>query len=371
MDAVHLTTAHNSTDTRIFDKEAASLVDAGFDVGILAHDTPKEEQSSIQFISLGSAPSRLDRWRSIPKVARIAKQLDPSVYHFHDPELIPVGLYLTETTDGAVVYDVHEDYGHKATGREWIPDPLTPPIAYSVPRVEQLAAGRFDAIVSATDRLGRRFVQSNDRITTLHNFPRIDSLPSKMDVRERHADYVLCYVGSLSELRGIHRSLDLLNTLRNRGLDVELWALGSWRNAADERRALQFIHDYDLESSVKFPGYVNYDKMFRYLCGADIGLSLLDTTEFETAIPTKQFEYLYAGLPTLTTPLDAAIRYLPDQFRHVVPQDDAEATADAAETALQRDYDAANMRSLVEEKYSWEHEAEKLVNLYKRLLGGK
>jgi len=32
--------------------------------------------------------------------------------------------------------------------------------------------------------------------------------------------------------------------------------------------------------------------MFRYLYGADIGVSLLDTTELETAIPTKQFAYL-------------------------------------------------------------------------------
>ncbi|MDL0121114.1 glycosyltransferase family 4 protein [Halobacterium salinarum] len=368
MDAVHLTTAHNSTDTRIFDKEATSLAEAGFDVSILAHDTPEEERNGVQFIDLGSAPSRIDRWRSIPKATRIAKQLEASIYHFHDPELIPVGLYLAETTDGAVVYDVHEDYGHKAAGREWVPNLVTPPIAYTIPRVERLAAGRFDALVSATDRLGKRFVQSNDRGTTLHNFPRIDSLPSKMEARERQADYVLCYVGGLSELRGIHRSLDLVNTLRSRGLDVELWALGSWRTDADERRADQFICNHNLESSVEFPGYVEYKEMFRYLYGADVGLSLLDTAEFETAIPTKQFEYLYAGLPTLTTPLDAAIRYLPDRFRHVVPQDDTEAAADVVETALKCDYDAENMRSLVEEQYSWEHEAEKLVDLYEELL---
>lgn len=367
MDVIYITTAHTPVDTRIFDKEATSLADAGFDVGILAHDTPEGEQNGVQFIDLGSAPSRIDRWSSVPKAARIAKRLGASVYHFHDPELLPVGLYLAETTDGAVVYDVHEDYGHKAAGREWLPNVVTPSIAYTLPRVEQLAATRFDAIVSATDRLGRRFVQSNDRVITLHNYPRIDGLPSKMDTKERQADHVLCYIGGLSELRGIHRSLDLLNTLRERSLDVELWALGTWRTDADERRAEQFIRDHDLESHVEFPGYVDYEEMFRYLYGADIGLSLLDTAEFETAIPTKQFEYLYAGLPTLTTPLDAAIRFLPDRFRHVVPQDDTEAAADAVETALQRDYDTANMRSLVEKKYSWEAEAKKLIALYEEL----
>ncbi|WP_418284148.1 glycosyltransferase [Halorubrum sp. DTA46] len=369
MDSLHLTTAHTPTDTRIFDKEATSLAEAGFDVGLLAHDTPEEDRNGVQFVDLGSAETRIDRWRSIPRAAQAAKRLDASIYHFHDPELIPVGLYLAETTDGAVVYDVHENFGHKAAGREWIPGALTLPLAYTIPRIEEFAASRFDAIVSATDLIGRRFVQSNDRITTLHNFPRIGSLPSKTDAKARRSDDVLCYVGGLSELRGIHRSLNLLKELHDRGRDVELWALGTWRTETDERRATQFIRDHDLESYIEFPGYVDYEEMFRYLYGADIGLSLLDTAEFETAIPTKQFEYLYAGLPTLTTPLDAAIRFLPDRFRHVVPQDDTEAAADTVEVALERDYDIEAMQSLVETKYSWEAEAEKLIALYEDLLG--
>jgi glycosyltransferase involved in cell wall biosynthesis len=368
MDCLHLTTAHTPTDTRIFDKEATSLAKAGFDVGLLAHDTPAEDRNGVQFIDLGSAEIRTDRWRSIPRAASIAKRLDASIYHFHDPELIPLGIYLAETTDSAVVYDVHEDYGHKATGREWIPDILGAPLAYTIPRVEQFAGSRFDAIVSATSRLSQRFARSNETVTTLHNFPRIGSLPPRTDTRERQAEYVLCYVGGLSELRGIHRSLDLLKALRERGFDVELWALGTWRTDTDERKANQFIREHEMESYVEFPGYVDYEEMFRYLYGADVGLSLLDTAEFETAIPTKQFEYLYAGLPTLTTPLDTAIRFLPDQFRHVVPQGDTEAAADAVEIALNHDYDSEAMQSLVKTKYSWESEADKLFSLYQELL---
>jgi len=61
------------------------------------------------------------------------------------------------------------------------------------------------------------------------------------------------YVGKLSELRGIHRSFELLYTLRGRGLDVELWALGSWRTDTDEHRADQFIRDRDLEAYIESP----------------------------------------------------------------------------------------------------------------------
>ncbi|WP_080506841.1 glycosyltransferase family 4 protein [Halorubrum distributum] len=368
MDSLHLTTAHTPTDTRIFDKEATSLAETGFEVGILAHDTPDEDRNGVQFVDLGSADTRAKRWWNIPQVARTARCLDASIYHFHDPELIPVGIYLSATTDAAVVYDVHEDFGHKAAGREWIPDIASIPLSHIVPQIEQFASSQFDAIVSATDRIGSRFSRTNERVTTLYNFPRTAHLPPATQSKRRNRNHVLCYVGGLSELRGIHRMLELLDTLYSRNIDVELWALGSWSTEVDKHRAKEFIAERDLESRVQFPGYLDYEEMFQYLYGADLGLSLLDTQQFETAIPTKQFEYLYAGLPTITTPLNAAIRFLPDRFRHVVPQGDTEATADAVERALESDYDVEEMRSLVEREYSWESEAEKLIALYEDLL---
>lgn len=80
MDSLHLITAHTPTDTRIFDKGANSLVEAGFDVGILAHDTPDEDRNTVQFVNLGAAETRPDRWKSIPRAARIMKELDAGMH---------------------------------------------------------------------------------------------------------------------------------------------------------------------------------------------------------------------------------------------------------------------------------------------------
>ncbi|WP_075937148.1 glycosyltransferase [Halosegnis longus] len=368
MDVLHLTTAHGPTDTRIFDKEASSSVERGFDVGILAHGTPTESRGGVEFFDLGLAQTRIERWRSIPKAARTAKRLNASVYHFHDPELIPVGLYLAETTEGAVVYDVHENFGQKIAGREWIPTPIARPAERLYPRVELSAASRFDAVVAATTEIEARFTDAVEHTATVHNFPRIEAISTQPEPIHRRADHVLCYVGGLSELRGIHRALELLATLRSRGTNAELWALGNWRTDADRERAETYIEDRSLEPWVQFPGYLDYAKMFDYLYSADVGLSLLDTEEFQRAIPTKQFEYLYAGLPIVTTPLDAAIRFLPDRFRCVVPQGDTAATADAVERAFESSYDTAEMQALVRDSYSWESEAETLTEVYTRLL---
>lgn len=368
IDSLHLTTAHTPTDTRIFDKEATSLANAGFDVGILAHDAPNDNRNGVTFFDLGSPSTRLERWQSIPKVARKAKRLDASVYHFHDPELIPVGLYLSATTDSVVIYDVHEDFGHKVTGREWVPDPLKTLLSYSIPPLEQFAARRFDAIVTATERIEGMFADSNEAVSTIHNFPRTEGLPTVKESKSRTAEYVLGYVGGLNELRGIHRMLRVLDILCDRGVDVELWALGSWSTNADKHRAKRFIRDRGLEQRTRFPGYLDYEDMFQYLYGADIGLALLDTKQFETAIPTKQFEYLYSGVPVVATPLNAVVRFVPEEYRYIAPQDDAYSTADIVETALKTEYDTIEMQSLVEEQYSWESEARSLVSLYDELL---
>lgn len=368
MDSLHLTTAHTPTDTRIFDKEATSLAEAGFEVGILAHDTPNENRNGVRFFDLGSADTRTERWQSIPKIARTAKRIDASIYHFHDPELIPVGLYLSATTDAAVVYDVHEDFGHIVTTREWIPKAASIPLSYTIPKIEGNAAEQFDAIVTVSDWIAAPFRDRGIPVTVAHNFPRTELLQQATDPIERTRTHILCYVGGLQELRGIYRMLELLETLLERDVDVELWALGAWSPDEDHARVNRFIRQRDLEEHVRFPGYLPYEDMFQYLHSADVGLALLDIEHYQKGIPTKFFEYLYAGLPIVTTPVDAVEEFMPEQYCHIVPQGDTEATADAVERALMTDYNAGEMRSLVESEYSWEAEAEKLIALYEDLL---
>jgi glycosyltransferase involved in cell wall biosynthesis len=368
MDTLHLTTAHGSTDTRIFDKEAKTLVEAGFDAGIVAHDTPKEPLDGVKFYSLGTASSRVERWQSIRDVVRIATEVDASIYHFHDPELIPVGVYLSYTTDGAIVYDVHENFSHVALMREWIPNWISRALSTAIPITERTAARRFDAVIAVSDWIGDPFREIAETVRTIHNFPKTTSMPSVDDTIETTAECTLCFVGGLSDVRGIHRMLDLLRQLVADGVDAELWALGSWMPDVDREAAEQFIETHELGDRVTFPGYLEYEEMFCYLESADVGLALYDVEHCKFAIPTKFFEYLYAGLPVVTTPVTAVSEFLPPEYQYVVPEGDIEGAAIAVQRALNTDHDKIAIQEAVEERYSWEQEAEKLIDLYDRLL---
>jgi len=52
----------------------------------------------------------LGGWR----VLGLAYRQKADIYHFHDPELLTVGLVLRLLTKAKVIYDVHEDYRRKS-----------------------------------------------------------------------------------------------------------------------------------------------------------------------------------------------------------------------------------------------------------------
>ena len=122
--AVHLTSVHRPFDSRIFHKECRTLLAAGFDVVLVAPHDREETVDGVHVVPIAKAGRRLARfWRSGRDVLRRATELDGDVYHFHDPELIPVGLVL-RLRGKRVIYDVHEDLPRDVLDKAWIPGPL-------------------------------------------------------------------------------------------------------------------------------------------------------------------------------------------------------------------------------------------------------
>ncbi|HEY4601345.1 MAG TPA: glycosyltransferase, partial [Cerasibacillus sp.] len=104
---VHLTTVHHPSDPRIYHKECLSLHRAGYNVTLISQkDEETQKDWPITHIPLKTYKSR---WRRMIfgtiDAYRKAKQLKADVYHFHDPELLPVGWLLKKKTN-RVVYDI-------------------------------------------------------------------------------------------------------------------------------------------------------------------------------------------------------------------------------------------------------------------------
>ena len=106
----HLTTVHHPQDPRIFHKQCKTLRDAGYGVHLVAQRETSATVDGIRIHALPVVEGRRARLRLQPYVYRIARSIPASVYHIHDPELIPLLWLLKQTTGAVVIYDMHEDY---------------------------------------------------------------------------------------------------------------------------------------------------------------------------------------------------------------------------------------------------------------------
>lgn len=109
---VHISTVHHFQDPRIMLKECQSLAAAGYDVTLLI-----QLDKQIPFTENGVKVRPLRKYKrrflsmllSPLEAYRKAKKMRADFYHFHDPELLPVG-WMLRTKSNTVIYDVHEDY---------------------------------------------------------------------------------------------------------------------------------------------------------------------------------------------------------------------------------------------------------------------
>jgi hypothetical protein len=120
MRACVLTTVHVHNDNRIFYKQVATLLRAGYQVTYVAPCPPGVKMPpGIDLVALSVVP----RWRRPQNwwratVAALRSQAD--IFHFHDPELIGAGWLLRVLSGRPVIHDVDENYSQVMLRRLWI-----------------------------------------------------------------------------------------------------------------------------------------------------------------------------------------------------------------------------------------------------------
>ncbi|MCF8012714.1 MAG: glycosyltransferase, partial [Clostridiales bacterium] len=202
---IHLTTVHTRTDIRIRVKQTASLAGKlAASVALFVQDGKgfeADESSGVQVVDTGPKfRSRVMRmtlgaWRML----RAVQKARPDVAHFHDPELIPVGLTL-KLSGIKVVYDVHEDVPRQILTKYYLPAVFRKPAAWFMEAVEWIAGMCFDAIVPATPKIAMRFPAG--KTVVVQNFPILEELvaPQPVTYEQRPPDFA--YVGGITRARG-------------------------------------------------------------------------------------------------------------------------------------------------------------------------
>ena len=118
----HISTAHHRNELRVHLKECNSLSGSAYEVFFFVADGLGNQQiANVQVVDVGVVKGRLDRMLICPwRLMFSARKINASIYHFHDPEILPVSLFLKKN-GAAVIYDSHEDVPRAILSRAWIP----------------------------------------------------------------------------------------------------------------------------------------------------------------------------------------------------------------------------------------------------------
>ena len=369
MKVVHLTTVHPPFDTRIFHKEAKTLAKAGYNVTLIAqHKKNKEEIEGVRIIGLPTPRNRLFRIFGLSlRTLLLALRQKSNIYHFHDPELIPVGLLLKMLTSARVIYDIHEDYPRQILSKEWIPMSLRPLVARSVAMLEFLAARFFDGLVAATPEIAARFPKR--KTVVVQNFPLLEEFLSFFDkkIPYHNRSPWIVYVGSLTIERGIMEIIQSISQVQKPTMLI----LAGRFDSPKLRNRIQSLPGWQ---RTKFLGWLNRSQIKDLLGKARVGLVLLHPLpRYQVAWPVKLFEYMAAGIPVIASnfPLWREIIETNQCGICVDPLNPKEITR-AIEYLLTYPEKACQMgengQRAVQKKYNWSKEAEKLLLFYEKLL---
>jgi glycosyltransferase involved in cell wall biosynthesis len=361
----HLTSVHHWNDIRIFLKECVSLAAQNFDVTLIAYDAPDERIENVRIVNAGIRPlNRKDRIRKSKKLfEKIAVGQDAEIYHFHDPELIPLGKKLARKGK-TVVYDIHEDVPRQLLDKPYLNPLLARVLAFVFERYENSAVKYFSALSCATPHIRKRFEKHHPLVYDINNFPLLPESPETSSSQVAKENQV-CYVGGISKIRGILPLIDAMEFCN--GITLVLageFPDGALKEKAKASPGWKYVNEL---------GLIDRKTAQKVMCESIAGMiTFLPAANHIHAQPNKIFEYMSAGIPVIASDFPLWKEVIEscncgltvDPFS---PASIAHAICDLVQNKERAELMGENGQNAVLNQYNWQTEEKKLMELYSRI----
>lgn len=362
----HLTSAHTRSDTRIFLKECCSLAQAGFDVSLVVADGLGDEQrEGVSIHDVGTASGRIDRIRNVTRrVFEKARDLDASIYHLHDPELIPAGLKLKKLGK-KVIFDAHEDVPKQLLSKPYLNKPAKWLLSNIFSLYESYACSRLDGIITATPFIRDKFLAINPHTLDINNYPMLGELAvGEIDWAQKKNQ--ACYVGGITRIRGI---LEVVNSMGFVKTQARLKIAGKFTEN-DVEKVAKTDQGW---ANVDALGFLSREQVRDLLQQSVAGLVTFHSVPNHIdAQPNKMFEYMSAGVPVIASHFPFWKEIIEGNACGlcVDPLSPA-AIAEAIDYLVIHPEEAEQMgrngQRAVQEKYNWGMEEQKLLQFYNQI----
>lgn len=367
MKVCHITSVHGWNDSRILYKECCSIAAAGYDTTLLVANGI---DTVVQGVKIINVP--IEKTGRIKRIAFAGKQmldkavaLNADIYHLHDPELLRIAVKLKKRTGAKIVFDSHEDLPKQILDKAWIPFYLRKSISFLAHRYEMKITSKLDGVISVTEAICERFRMANKNVAFVANFPKLDEislLSSELKVSKVHNS--ICYIGALFPKRGIK---ELVIALKNTKATLLLAGKFSDKEFENEVKGL------DGWKQVNYLGYLDREGIVEVLQKAEIGMVTLHPTQsYQESLPIKLFEYMLAKLPVISSNFEFWKPLVEgNKCGLMVDPLNTDAIAEKinfllSNPELQQEFGENGYHAVIT-NYSWESQAQNLLQLYKSI----
>ena len=374
-----ISSVHTALDNRVFYREARTLKCAGYEVTVAAvHPRQSDSRHGIRIVGL----PKVSRWKRPVLWHRLWKVIHETraeIIHFHDPELLLLGIVLRFTTGKRTIYDVHESYPEFIAVKDYMPAPVRRLLAWLFRYLEPALACFQSGLIFADDEIARSFSSIRKTKTTLFNFPSVELIKAGSTDGSGAGPSVetptVIYLGGLERNRGSHLMIEAFSRLRRQCTNVRLLLVGHFMPPSLKDEFLEHARERNLEESITIIGRVPFEEIGHYLRESTIGWVTWQAVPKNCKnIPTKLFEYMAYGLPIVSSDLPSTSPFVKSgKNGFLVRANDPEAHATALAKLLADTTLAANMgrdgRRRVESDYNWTAMEVRLLRLYTTLVG--
>ena len=224
-------------------------------------------------------------------------------------------------------------------------------------------------------------VEEMKRRYHLTNVALVRNIPEYRQVQK--SDRLRCYLGIGPEVRialyqgniQSDRQLDRLVRAAAFLQDNTVIVIMGANVGTTQQQLESLIESEGVGDRVKIIPPIPYDELFTWTASADIGLIVYAadySANVQMMLPNKLFEYMMAGLPVLSSPLEAIMEVVhTHQVGQVLPSLTSPDIAAAINRMLDDPLALAAMREhaleAAREEYCWEKERSRLLSLYQAL----
>ena len=280
-----ITTVHPFDDVRILKKYVYSLIEEGHEVVYCSRGN--RIQNNIEFTHYKVRDYRNRLFRIIfgnIRVGRLCLLENCELYHFHDPELLPIMLIMRYVFRKPILFDMHEDIMAQLYSKTWIPTIFRSPVIKVTDSILKLVLVKTPTIYAEKSYKTRYSYIKRTEIVL--NMPNLEALENVKSI-DLPSGLNLGYLGRVTVDRGIDHMLNIIRRLRRHGIRVYFHCIGELDPGLDIQ-----VHGDDI-----FYGRLDSDEGYRIIKGCNFAFCLLKPIpNYYDSYPTKLFEYMALGV---------------------------------------------------------------------------